>query len=57
MNHNTTNAVIETGAGNLNLVSASGTINNDGNRIPKVFSGTTAPSAGTGADGDLYFEY
>ncbi len=57
MNHDTTNGTIETGAGNLNLVSASGTINNNGNRIPKVFSGTTPPGAGTGDDGDLYFEY
>jgi hypothetical protein len=56
MNHNTTDGTIETGAGNLNLVSASD-INNNGNRIPKVFSGTTAPSAGTGTDGDLYFQY
>ncbi len=56
MNHNTTDGTIETGAGNLNLVSA-GDINNNGNRIPKVFSGTTAPSAGTGTDGDLYFQY
>jgi hypothetical protein len=56
MNHNTTNGTVEAGAGNLNLVSA-GDINNNGNRIPKVFSGTTAPSAGTGTDGDLYFQY
>jgi hypothetical protein len=56
MNHNTTDGTIETGAGNLNLVSA-GDINNNGNRIPKVFSGTTAPGAGTGTDGDLYFQY
>ena len=56
MNHDTTDGTIETGAGNLNLVSA-GDINNNGNRIPKVFSGTTAPGAGTGTDGDLYFQY
>jgi hypothetical protein len=56
MNHDTTNGTVEAGAGNLNLVSA-GDINNNGNRIPKVFSGTTAPSAGTGTDGDLYFQY
>jgi len=56
ISHNQTDAVIESGAGNLNLVS-SGDINNNGNRIPKVFSGTTAPSAGTGTDGDLYFQY
>ena len=57
LNHDTTNAVIEAGAGNLNLVSASGTINNDGNRIPKVFSGTIAPDDANGDDGDLYFEH
>jgi hypothetical protein len=56
ISHNQTDAVIESGAGNLNLVSA-GDINNNGNRIPKVFSGTTAPGAGTGTDGDLYFQY
>ena len=57
LNHDTTNGVIETGAGDLNLVSASGNINNNGNRIPKVFSGTTTPGAGLGSDGDLYFKY
>ena len=56
ISHNQTDAVIESGAGNLNLVSAAD-INNNGNRIPKVFSGTTAPGAGTGTDGDLYFQY
>ena len=54
--HDATNGYIESTLGNLNLVSA-GDINNNGNRIPKVFSGTTAPSAGTGTDGDLYFQY
>jgi hypothetical protein len=56
LSHDTTNATLESGRGSLNLVSA-GDINNNGNRIPKVFSGTTAPSAGTGTDGDLYFQY
>jgi hypothetical protein len=56
INHDTTNGLVEAGRGNLNLVSA-GDINNNGNRIPKVFSGTAAPSAGTGTDGDLYFQY
>ena len=55
--HNQTDGVIETGAGDLNLVSASGNINNNGNRIPKVFSGTTPPGAGTGSDGDIYIQY
>jgi hypothetical protein len=57
LNHDTTDGVIETGAGDLNLVSASGTINNNGNRIPKVFSGTIAPDDANGDDGDLYFEH
>ena len=57
ISHNQTDAVIEAGNGDLNLVSASGNINNNGNRIPKVFSGTTPPSAGTGDDGDLYFQH
>ena len=56
VSHDTTNGTVEAGRGNLNLVSA-GDINNNGNRIPKVFSGTSAPSAGTGTDGDLYFQY
>jgi hypothetical protein len=56
VSHNQTDGVIESGNGDLNLVAA-GDINNNGNRIPKVFSGTAAPSAGTGTDGDLYFQY
>jgi hypothetical protein len=56
MNHNTTDGTIEAGAGDLNLVSA-GDINNNGNRIPKVFSGTAAPNNLNGDDGDLYFQY
>jgi hypothetical protein len=55
VSHNQTNGVIESGNGHLNLVSA-GDINNNGNRIPKVFSGTTAPGA-FGDEGDLYFQY
>jgi hypothetical protein len=56
VSHDATDGTIEVGNGDLNLVST-GDINNNGNRIPKVFSGTTAPSAGTGTDGDLYFQY
>ena len=56
ISHNQTDAVIEAGNGNLNLVSAAD-INNNGNRIPKVFYGSSAPGAGTGTDGDLYFQH
>jgi hypothetical protein len=47
---------IESGTGNLNL-EAAGDIMNKGNRIPKVFSGTSVPSNALGSDGDVYFKY
>jgi len=56
INHDQTDGAIESGNGDLNLVSA-GDINNNGNRIPKVFSGTAAPNNANGSDGDLYFQY
>jgi hypothetical protein len=56
ISHNQTDAVIEAGNGNLNLVSVAD-INNNGNRIPKVFYGSSAPGVGTGTDGDLYFQH
>jgi hypothetical protein len=56
LSHDTTNATVEAGRGNLNL-EAAGDIMNKGNRIPKVFSGTSVPSNALGGDGDVYFKY
>jgi hypothetical protein len=56
INHDTAAATIESGDGNLNL-EAAGDIMNKGNRIPKVFSGTSVPNNALGSDGDVYFKY
>jgi hypothetical protein len=56
ISHDTAAATIESGDGNLNL-EAAGAIMNKGNRIPKVFSGTSVPSNALGSDGDVYFKY
>ena len=56
LTHNQTDGLLESGAGNLNL-EAAGDIMNKGNRIPKVFSGTSVPSNALGSDGDVYFKY
>ena len=54
--HDRTDGIVQSGNGSLNLTSAAD-INNNGNRIPKVFYGSSAPLAGTGTDGDLYFQH
>jgi hypothetical protein len=56
LTHDQTDGIVQSGNGSLNLTSAAD-INNNGNRIPKVFYGSSAPLAGTGTDGDLYFQH